>query len=330
MAASLPARSSVGDPRGPASGTFKVTRGGSHSTEVYYLRSANRAAQLPTERTWLTGFRLVSTPKAADRSDATRTASTQMKQQRRRRRGSDGVGKRGERLLVAAEEPSSPAEPAGPRRWNRNRSQPLFLGPAQYVNIANNSFGPLWTKHNHDPALAVVPGSGDVVAVWFTTYTEPGREAALAMATLPAGAKTWGAVSSLYDPPDRCMCCPGLFANETSGELLLFSQQSPQASYGNGIVLRHVSSDGGKSWKVAPVVSMDFYSLRHQPVETVIALADGTLVLPSDNGKSPAGTALHFSEDGGRHFTDPGKAHRIPRMLRATSIFCEQQGKTQT
>eukprot|EP01050_Picozoa_sp_SAG11_P008601 SAG11_NODE_768_length_7269_cov_3.840725_4_plen_83_part_00 len=57
---------------------------------------------------------------------------------------------------------------------------------------------------------------------------------------------------------------------------------------------------------MAPVESMDFYSLRHQPVETVIRLADGTLLLPSDNGSTPAGTALHFSSDDGRHFTDPG------------------------
>ena len=38
------------------------------------------------------------------------------------------------------------------------------------------------------------------------------------------------------------MCCPAMYADEATGELLLFSQQSPQASYGNGIVLRHVSS----------------------------------------------------------------------------------------
>jgi hypothetical protein len=33
-----------------------------------------------------------------------------------------------------------------------------------------------------------------------------------------------------------------MYADDATGELLLFSQQSPQASYGNGIVLRHVSS----------------------------------------------------------------------------------------
>ena len=52
----------VGDrvnPVGPAEGEFRVTRGGSHSTEAYYLRSANRQGALPGERSWYIGFRVV-------------------------------------------------------------------------------------------------------------------------------------------------------------------------------------------------------------------------------------------------------------------------------
>ena len=169
-----------------------MSRGGSHSTEVYYLRSGNRAANLPGQRTWLTGFRVAATPKAQSVVDP--------------------------RIVATATPRSAPAAVAPSKRvattsgWNKNGSA-LFLGPLQYVNIENGSTGPLWSKHNHDPALTVVPGSGDVVAVWFTTYVEPGREAALAIATLKAGELVWGAVRSLYDPPDRCMCCPAMFAD---------------------------------------------------------------------------------------------------------------------
>jgi len=46
------------DPTGPPEGDFRVTRGGSHSTETYFLRSTNRAAALPEERNWLIGFRV--------------------------------------------------------------------------------------------------------------------------------------------------------------------------------------------------------------------------------------------------------------------------------
>lgn len=48
------------DPAGPASGTYRVTRGGSHHTPVKYLRSANRMAMIPEDRHSQTGFRVVA------------------------------------------------------------------------------------------------------------------------------------------------------------------------------------------------------------------------------------------------------------------------------
>ena len=47
-------------PGGPdlASGHAKATRGGSHSTPLYYLRTANRAGALPDEKNWVIGFRV--------------------------------------------------------------------------------------------------------------------------------------------------------------------------------------------------------------------------------------------------------------------------------
>ena len=43
-----------------ATGQLKVTRGGSHGTEMYYLRSANRQAAVPSERNWFIGFRVAT------------------------------------------------------------------------------------------------------------------------------------------------------------------------------------------------------------------------------------------------------------------------------
>ncbi|HHZ89347.1 TPA: formylglycine-generating enzyme family protein, partial [Candidatus Poribacteria bacterium] len=47
------------DPVGRENGLFRVTRGGSHSTPIYYLRSSNRLGTLPEDKSWLIGFRLV-------------------------------------------------------------------------------------------------------------------------------------------------------------------------------------------------------------------------------------------------------------------------------
>ncbi|MCU0983093.1 MAG: formylglycine-generating enzyme family protein, partial [Pirellulaceae bacterium] len=50
------------DPVGCAEGHFRVTRGGSHSTTVEFLRSANRSGTLPEDTSWLIGFRVVQAP----------------------------------------------------------------------------------------------------------------------------------------------------------------------------------------------------------------------------------------------------------------------------
>jgi formylglycine-generating enzyme required for sulfatase activity len=47
------------DPIGYGEGDFRVTRGGSHSTYAYFLRSANRAGMMPKAKNWLIGFRVV-------------------------------------------------------------------------------------------------------------------------------------------------------------------------------------------------------------------------------------------------------------------------------
>ena len=47
------------DPKGPASGTMRVRRGGSWFKYGYSCRSANRAAGHPASRLQTTGFRLV-------------------------------------------------------------------------------------------------------------------------------------------------------------------------------------------------------------------------------------------------------------------------------
>ena len=47
------------DPIGRESGLYRVTRGGSHSTLLCYLRSANRMGAVPEDKHWYIGFRVV-------------------------------------------------------------------------------------------------------------------------------------------------------------------------------------------------------------------------------------------------------------------------------
>ena len=47
------------DPVGREEGLYRVTRGGSHSTLLCYLRSANRMGAVPEDKHWYIGFRVI-------------------------------------------------------------------------------------------------------------------------------------------------------------------------------------------------------------------------------------------------------------------------------
>jgi formylglycine-generating enzyme required for sulfatase activity len=278
--------SPAADPAGPASGVFKVSRGGSYSAEVYYLRSANRLGNLPDEATWLVGFRVVAVPKGT--VSPVPDGPTPLK-------------------TLAFTTPRLPPETSATA--GAAAAPGIFFGPKPYVKItgklgAEKAFGPLWSHHNHDPALSTTP-SGDLIAIWFTTWEECGREAAIAISRLdkadPNG--EWADAESLYDPPDRCMCCPALYHDNSTGEVLAFFSASAQASYGAGNVLLQRSTDSGVSWSETER-AMPTYSGRHMCVETVIKLQSGLLALPADT--AGAGTSLHLSEDNGKSWHDSG------------------------
>jgi len=152
------------DPTGPADGDFKVTRGGSHSTEIYYLRSANRMGTLPEDKHWLIGFRVVigELPKIGSKSSPlSRTWQKNVKQN------------------VPLKLNMGPAP-----------NMPYFKGPRKYVKILEEASGPLFSRHNHDPAIAKCK-NGDLLAIWYTCFREPGRELALAASRLRYEAEEW-------------------------------------------------------------------------------------------------------------------------------------------
>jgi len=133
------------DPTGRIDGDFKVTRGGSHGTNLYYLRSANRMGTLPENKHWLIGLRVVlgELPKTKPLT----VPPLQLYQRK-----------------VKQEIPRNVA--VGP-----NPDKPYFKGPRRYVKIPDGSIGPLFSHHNHDPAIVECP-NGDLLAIWYTCVEE--------------------------------------------------------------------------------------------------------------------------------------------------------------
>ncbi|HRH98595.1 MAG TPA: formylglycine-generating enzyme family protein, partial [Prosthecobacter sp.] len=135
------------DPMGREDGDFRVIRGGSHSQQTRLLRSANRTAWLPESRSDKTGFRVVlgDWPKSKPLPLAASPLNAQNVSQ------------------TTATIEKAPAD------------VPFFEGPKPFVIIPPNSTGPLYSWHNHSPAIAECP-NGDLLTVWYSCVDEAGTE----------------------------------------------------------------------------------------------------------------------------------------------------------
>ncbi|AFL87470.1 hypothetical protein Terro_1154 [Terriglobus roseus DSM 18391] len=253
---------------GPGDGIFKVTRGGSHGTFAYYLRSANRAAALPGTRGFTIGFRVACAaplPHAAGASAPVEVVREHVKR----------------RTLKQVEQ--------GPEA-----SKPYFFGPVPFVKIAEGSSGPLYSWHNHDTALTECP-NGDLLAAWYTCAREQGRELGVASSRLQFGEHEWSQAAPFYDTPDRNDHCPALWFD---GEETVYHVNGTALSHywePLQIVLRE-SNDSGMTWSKPRYIAPDF-GLRNMVCQPIFRLRNGWWVFGAD--AHPQGSALWLSKDRG-------------------------------
>jgi hypothetical protein len=180
---------------------------------------------------------------------------------------------------------------------------PYFDGPRNYVKVPPNSGGPLFSSHNHNSAIVECP-NGDLLATWFTTHSERGREMALAASRLPYGSKQWRPASPFWDAPDRNDPAHTLWRD---GKLIYhFSSISTAATWGPLAIVMRTSNDNGATWS-RPRVIIAEHGRRHQVIESVFRTREGYLVLPCDaRPDGDGGTALHISRDNGQTWADAG------------------------
>jgi len=265
------------DPAGRADGDFRVTRGGSVFTEPYYMRSVNRAGNLPDDRNWLIGFRIVL-------GEAPKTPL----------------------LQAVAFQPNATNVSQIICDWSGgpDAEKPYFAGPIQYVKIPDGSMGPMYSHHNHDPAIVDCP-NGDLLAIWYTCVEESGRELGILASRLRKGAGEWEPASPFWDAPDRNDHAPALWS-DGKGAIYHFNGLSAAATWGNLVTIMRVSTDSGATWSKAKIIVPE-HGLRHMPVESVFRTKEGYIIIPCDavtggNG----GTAIQVSRDDGATWSDPG------------------------
>jgi len=170
---------------------------------------------------------------------------------------------------------------------------PYFEGPRRFVKIPPGSTGPLFSQHNHCPALCACP-NGDLLAIWYTTVTEPGRELAIAASRLRNGASEWDNASPFWDAPDRNDHASALYWD---GRDTLFHLNgiSTDATWGKMALLLRTSTDNGATWSHARLVN-PAHQLRNMPIAGIFATSDGRLILPCDAVTiGEGGSAIHLS-----------------------------------
>jgi len=260
---------------GPSQGLFKVTRGGSHGTWAWYLRSANRSAALPETRGFTIGFRVAcgELPESPAHADAPiEVLRHDIKQ----------------RTLAQVKRGPDP-------------STPYFKGPRMFVKIPSNAKGPLYHYHNHDTGLAECP-NGDMLAIWYSCAREQGRELSVAASRLPFGSDEWEEAYLFYDTPDRNDHCPAL---SFDGDATLYHLNGTALSHfwePLQVILRE-SKDSGVTWSKPRYIAPDF-GLRNMVCQPIVILKNGWWIFGAD--AHPQSSAMWLSKDKGETWEDTG------------------------
>ncbi|MCX7670923.1 MAG: glycoside hydrolase [Anaerolineae bacterium] len=251
-----------------------------------YLRSANRSGTLPEDASWLIGFRVALGEAPSGRPLPVPPPQLWQQDVRQDRPRDVGLG----------------PDPA----------KPYFKGPRPYVKIPPGSDGPLFSRHNHDPGIVACP-NGDLLAIWYTCRSEPGRELGIAASRLRRGQEAWDDASPFWDAPDRNDHAPAIW-HDGQGTLFHFNGLAAAATWGSLATILRTSTDHGATWSKARLI-MPEHGLRHMPVTTVLRTRDGAILLPCDAVTGGhGGTAVLVSRDGGKTWVDPGEGKPKPEF----------------
>jgi formylglycine-generating enzyme required for sulfatase activity len=262
------------NPVGHAKGISRVTRGGSHNTDPYLLRSANRMSALPEDRNYLLGFRVVQ----ADVRDSAPLLE----------------------LPPARTMADVSQEKAIQNPVRYDPDTPYFRTPQPYVNLPAQPQGPIFSFHNHDPALIDCP-NGDLLAIWYSTQREWGPELCVVGSRLRAGADKWDEASLFFDLADRNEHGPA-FGRGPSGEIYHFNGVGI-SGWGDLATIMRTSTDSGATWS-APTFIKPERQAPYGCVESVFITSSEKLIVPLDGPDSS--TELLISDDK-KTFVNPAK-----------------------
>lgn len=271
------------NPGGPERGETRVVRGGSHNTPVEFLRSSNRSALLPEDRNLFTGFRVVE-------------------------------------VIQECNLNYDPVEVCKIRRCRKYKWKPVkdavFMEPVSFVTCEGDRTIDGMYDHNHCPTVTWLP-NGDILAAWFSTMDEKGREMTILQSRLKSGTATWTEPELFYKVADRNMTGSALFFDNETGILYHFNGVEQAGTWRNLALTVRTSKDSGLSWSV-PIYANPEHETGNQVITGTVKTKDGRIIQPCDATPTVrGGTILHVSSDGGKTWqrSDEGKENIVPKYV---------------
>jgi sulfatase modifying factor 1 len=276
------------DPVGRADGWARVTRGWSYLGVAHargssrYARSANRSAHLPDDANRATGFRVVLGELPASKplpAEPVPLHQQDVKQQ--------------------------PAPTEGP-----DPSKPYFFDFAKVGKeppVPGDQWGPIFGAWNHFTTICACP-NGDLLAVWYTTVSEAGRECAQAASRLRAGSDRWEPPSYFFGVADCNTHAPVLLSD---GKRLYHFFTQSLAGWDDAAEGMRTSDDSGATWSKPRIILSREDPLRmSQPCSAFVA-KNGKLVLAVDGDFGHRDERVMTSTDGGKNWkVAPGDLRR--------------------
>ena len=313
------------DPIGPEDGLSKVTRGGSHDTYVDFLKSAERHAAIPEDRHWLIGFRVVAGPRPdgtarpavkLSLNDPTVTVEPPAGEPSAAKWTTDATWRSANRTsgssAGASDQKTLRAGATAPTRSGDSGSgmpaeQPLFIPPIPFVRPDSSDTCHSWLHHHHHPSITWCE-NGDLLACWFNTRSEIGREMRVLSSRLRAGRDEWETARLFFDVADRNTSGSTVF-HDGLGVLYYFGGVSESSHHRDQCMVMARSTDSGRTWTRPRIISSTEDRHKYTPLDSVIALKDGSLVVAVDYAPpgykaNECGAGVFMSPDGGESWDD--------------------------
>jgi hypothetical protein len=277
------------DPVGRVDGQFKVSRGGSHGTPAYFLRSANRMGSVPSDKHWMIGFRVVMAEWPSSEPLANTRKPLNMRE--------------------VSQEPCDWTIPADP-------NTALFEGPVRFYEPPPPGSYPQDWPNSHASTITWCP-NGDLLLCWVTNFDW--REIYTVASRWRLDRSGWEPASVFFYPPDRDGS-GGALLNDGNGKIIYMRGISASAKWATLAGMVRSSTNSGSDWSAPHLVYPEHGDGQFYHAHFGFKASDGDLVMIGDGGYlDEDGSFMHVSEDGGATWHNPGYGTPEPNYIEGGS-----------